>query len=349
MICTALISTVIMSTTVAILIIPMVFAILSLLSDNGIKFSTKFKVMLLLGVAFSSSIGSITTLIASPPNLMYAEIVNELFGKTITFGTWSSVAAPLAITMLMISIIYFTGKVRKEQMDETLIRKIIVTEKEKLGKMTREQKASLIILLLVLILMFAAPYWAGDDSYLETAVIAIFGGVSLFVIPKNRTEKFLNWSDVQKVPLGVLFILGAGISLSLAFTTSGLADYLGTKLSALSILPFPVIVILIVSITMIIGNTMSNTATAAIFIPVVASMAALNHWPPLPFLAGITLSSSLAFLLPMGTPPNALVYEQGKIQIKEMIKNGIVLTIIAIIMISVFTIFLYPLLLPEIS
>lgn len=280
---------------------------------------------------------------------MYAEIVNELFGKTITFGTWSSVAAPLAITMLIISIIYFTGKVRKEQMDETLIRKIIVTEKEKLGKMTREQKASLIILLLVLILMFAAPYWAGDDSYLETAVIAIFGGVSLFVIPKNRTEKFLNWSDVQKVPLGVLFILGAGISLSLAFTTSGLADYLGTKLSALSILPFPVIVILIVSITMIIGNTMSNTATAAIFIPVVASMAALNHWPPLPFLAGITLSSSLAFLLPMGTPPNALVYEQGRIQIKEMIKNGIVLTIIAIIMISVFTIFLYPLLLPEIS
>jgi sodium-dependent dicarboxylate transporter 2/3/5 len=197
--------------------------------------------------------------------------------------------------------------------------------------------------------MFAAPYWAGDDSYLETAVIAIFGGVSLFVIPKNRTEKFLNWSDVQKVPLGVLFILGAGLSLSLAFTTSGLADYLGTKLSALSILPFPVIVILIVSITMIIGNTMSNTATAAIFIPVVASMAALNHWSPLPFLAGITLSSSLAFLLPMGTPPNALVYEQGKIQIKEMIKNGIVLTIIAIIMISVFTIFLYPLLLPEIS
>jgi sodium-dependent dicarboxylate transporter 2/3/5 len=348
MICTALISTVIMSTTVAILIIPMVFAILSLLSDNGIKFSTKFKVMLLLGVAFSSSIGSITTLIASPPNLMYAEIVNELFGKTITFGTWSSVAAPLTITMLTISIIYFTSKVRKEQMDETLIRKIIVTEKEKLGKMTREQKASLIILLSVLILMFAAPYWAGD-SYLETAVIAIFGGVSLFVIPKNRTEKFLNWSDVQKVPLGVLFILGAGISLSLAFTTSGLADYLGTKLSALSILPFPVIVILIVSITMILGNTMSNTATAAIFIPVVASMAALNHWSPLPILAGITLSSSLAFLLPMGTPPNALVYEQGKIQIKEMIKNGIVLTIIAIIMISVFTIFLYPLLLPEIS
>ena len=194
---------------------------------------------------------------------MYAEIVNELFGKTITFGTWSSVAAPLAITMLMISIIYFTSKVRKEQMDETLIRKIIVTEKEKLGKMTREQKASLIILLLVLILMFALHIGLVSDSYLETAVIAIFGGVSLFVIPKNRTEKFLNWSDVQKVPLGVLFILGAGLSLSLAFTTSGLADYLGTKLSALSILPFPVIVILIVSITMIIGNTMSNTATGS--------------------------------------------------------------------------------------
>ena len=251
--------------------------------------------------------------------------------------------------MLMISIIYFTSQVRKEQMDEMLIKKIIVAEKEKLGKITGEQKASLIILLFVLVLMYAAPYWAGDNSYIETAVIAILGGVSLFVIPKNRTEQFLNWSDVQKVPLGVLFILSAGISLSLAFTTSGLADYLGTKLSVLSILPFPVIVIIIVSITMIIGNTMSNTATAAIFIPVVASMASINHWPPLPFLAAITLSSSLAFLLPMGTPPNALVYEKGKIQINEMIKNGIVLTVFAIIMISVFTIFLYPLLLPDIS
>ena len=154
--------------------------------------------MLLLGVAFSSSIGSITTLIASPPNLIYAEIVNELFHKTITFGTWSSVAAPLAITMLMISIIYFTSQVRKEQMDEMLIKKIIVAEKEKLGKITGEQKTSLIILIFVLVLMFAAPYWAGDDSYIETAVIAILGGVSLFVIPKNRTEKFLNWSDVLK-------------------------------------------------------------------------------------------------------------------------------------------------------
>ncbi|MDF0682216.1 MAG: anion permease [Candidatus Nitrosocosmicus sp.] len=96
-----------------------------------------------------------------------------------------------------------------------------------------------------------------------------------------------------------MFILGAGF-LSLAFTTSGLADYLGTKLSVLSILPFPAIVIIIVSITMIIGNTMSNTATAAIFIPVVASMAAINQWPPLPFLAAITLSSSLCVPLANG-------------------------------------------------
>jgi sodium-dependent dicarboxylate transporter 2/3/5 len=350
MICTALISTVIMSTTVAILILPMAFAILSSLSDNGIKISTKFKVTLLLGIAFSSSIGSVTTLIASPPNLMYAEIVNDLFAKTITFSTWSAVGAPLALTMLLISILFFTGKVRKEQMDESLIRKIIAAEKEKIGKTTTEQKVSVTILLLVLFLMFAAPIWAGEDSYLETSVIAISGGISLFVIPKTQTEKFLNWSDVQKIPLGVLFILGAGLALSVAFTSSGLADYLGNKFSVVDdVLPFPIIVILIVSITMIIGNTMSNTATAAIFIPIVASMAGLNQWSPLPILAGITLSASLAFLLPMGTPPNALVYEKGKVEIKEMIKSGAVLTIIAIIVISLFTIFLYPLILPEVS
>jgi len=107
MICTALISTVIMSTTVAILVIPMAFAVLSSLSENGVQVSRKFKVTLLLGIAFSSSIGSVTTLIASPPNLMYAEIVNELFAKTITFGNWSSVGAPLAVTMLLISIVFY--------------------------------------------------------------------------------------------------------------------------------------------------------------------------------------------------------------------------------------------------
>ena len=349
MIFSALISTVIMSTTVAILLIPMAFAVLSSLSENGVKFSSKFKTTLLLGIAFSCSIGSVTTLIASPPNLIYAEVVNDLFAKTITFGNWSSVGAPLAITMLLISIIFMTSKVSKEKMDETLIRKIIAAEKEKIGKITREQSVSLIILLLVLFLMFAAPAWAGEDSYVETAVIAILGGISLFVIPKTRTEKFLRWTDVQKIPLGVLFILGGGLALSLAFTSSGLADYVGSKLSVINVLPFPIVVILIVSVTMIISNTMSNSATAAIFIPIVASMAALNNWPPLPILAGITLSCSLAFLLPMGTPPNALVYEQGKVQTKEMVKNGIVLTILGIITISLFTIFLYPLLLPEIS
>jgi solute carrier family 13 (sodium-dependent dicarboxylate transporter), member 2/3/5 len=139
MICTALISTVIMSTTVAILVIPMAFAVLSSLSENGVKVSRKFKVTLLLGIAFSSSIGSVTTLIASPPNLMFAEIVNDLFAKTITFGNWSSVGAPLAVTMLLISILFFTSKVRKEQMDEALIRKIITAEKEKIGKITRNK------------------------------------------------------------------------------------------------------------------------------------------------------------------------------------------------------------------
>ena len=156
MIFSTLISTVIMSTTVAILLIPMAFAVLSSLSENGVKFSAKFKVTLLLGIAFSSSIGSVTTLVASPPNLMYAEIVNDLFAKTITFGNWSLVGGPLAITMLLISLLFFTSKVSKEQIDETLIRKIIATEKEKMGKITREQSVSLTILLLVLFLMFGS-------------------------------------------------------------------------------------------------------------------------------------------------------------------------------------------------
>ena len=103
--------------------------------------------------------------------------------------------------MLLISLIFLTSKVSKEKMDETLIRKIIATEKQKIGKITREQSVSLIILLLVLFLMFATPAWAGEDSYVETAVIAILGGISLFVIPKTRTEKFPSIAHFRALPL----------------------------------------------------------------------------------------------------------------------------------------------------
>ena len=161
----------------------------------------------------------------------------------------------------------------------------------------------------------------------------------------RKSKSLLDWAEVERLPFGLLFLLGGGLALSLAFVESGLANWIANSLSFLSIFPFEIIVILIIGLIMFMSNVKSNTSTAAIFIPIVANMAILNNCSPLPILFGITVATSFAFLLFMGAPPNALVYEKGNILIKDMFVNGIVLNFIAIALISIFTIFISQLLL----
>lgn len=345
MISTAVISTVIMSTTVVLIMLPISFVVLNALSKHNLSVSPKFKLALMLGMAYSSSIGSVSTLIGAPPNLIFAGAVNELFSHTVTFGEWSSIGVPLSVIMLTITSWYITKGISKESINENDIKKIIFLESERIGKIRKQQVVVLGVLLLVLMLMFTSPIWLPTDSFITNSVIAVLGGLSLFALPATRSQGLLEWAEVERLPFGILFLLGGGLALALAFVNSGLATWIANSLSFVSFLPFEVTVILVVSIIMFMSNVKSNTSTAAIFIPIVANMAILNHWSPLPILFGITIASSFAFLLPMGTPPNALVYDKGKVTIKEMFKSGIILNFISIALISFFTIFISPLIL----
>jgi solute carrier family 13 (sodium-dependent dicarboxylate transporter), member 2/3/5 len=358
MISTALLSTVIMSTTVVLIILPIAFVILNDLNKNNLKVSTRFRTILLLAIAYSSSIGSISTLIGAPPNLLYAGIIKDLFNHTVTFVEWSSLAMPLSVMMLVIAYFYMSRTLGEDEISiskiiegesknksknvlfEQEFRKIVTNEKQKIGKVTYQQITVVGVLLLVLVLMFTSPIWLPPDTFITNSVIAILGGISLFAIPMRRSKSLLDWAEVERLPFGLLFLLGGGLALSLAFVESGLANWIANSLLFISIFPFEIIVILIIGLIMFMSNVKSNTSTAAIFIPIVANMALLSNWSPLPILFGITVASSFAFLLPMGTPPNALVYEKGKISIKDMFVNGIVLNFIAIALISIFTIFI---------
>ncbi len=364
MISTALLSTVIMSTTVVLIMLPIAFVILNDLNKNNLKVSIRFRTILLLAIAYSSSIGSISTLIGAPPNLLYAGTIKELFNHTVTFAEWSSLAMPLSITMLVIAYFYMSRLIGSDNeisdskiiieeekevqsknktrnlLFEQEFRKIITNEKQKIGKITHQQIIVVGVLILVLLLMFTSPMWLPTDTLITNSVIAILGGISLFAIPMRKSKSLLDWAEVERLPFGLLFLLGGGLALSLAFVESGLANWIANSLSFMNIFPFEIIVILIIGLVMFMSNVKSNTSTAAIFIPIVANMAILNNWSPLPILFGITVATSFAFLLPMGTPPNALVYEKGNISIKDMFVNGIVLNFIAIALISIFTIFI---------
>ena len=340
MITTSLMSTVVMSTTVVLILLPVASVILTALSKSEFGNSIKFKTVFVLAIAYSSSIGSAATLIGAPPNLLYAATVSEVFGHTVTFAEWSMLGAPLSASMLLLCGLFLTSRVSGFTAGtSTEIKSVLLLEKSKIAPITNEQKTVLGVMLGVLALMFTSPMWNPEGSYVTNSVIAILGGISLFILPKTKKENLMNWAGVAKLPYGLLFLLGGGFALSLAFVNSGLADWIASYLSFVNDYPFEVVVVLLVSMILFLTNVKSNTATAAIFIPIVGTMALLNDWSPLPILFGITIATSFAFLLPMGTPPNALVYENAKITIKEMAKNGIVLNFIAIALVSLFTIF----------
>ncbi len=340
MITTALLSTVVMSTTVVLILLPVASVILTSLSQSNFVTSKKFKTIFMLSIAYSSSIGSVSTLIGSPPNLLYAATLKEAFQHTVTFGEWSVLGVPLSVSMLLLCGLYMSSKVGKSTAEtDSKIKQALMLEKSKLPKMTREQKTVLAVLLGVLALMFTGPLWLPQDTLVTNSVIAILGGISLFVLPKTRSESLMDWAGIQKLPYGLLFLLGGGFALALAFVDSGLANWIASSFSFVGNYPFELVVVLLVSMIMLLTNVKSNTATAAIFIPIVGTMAVLNQWPSLPILFAITVATSFAFLLPMGTPPNALIYEKAQISIKEMVKHGMVLNVMAIALISIFTIF----------
>lgn len=348
MISTAIISMAIMSTTAVLIMLPIAFVILRAIQESSVKISRGFTIALMLGIAYASSIGSVATLIGAPPNLLYAGTVAELFNHTVTFAEWSILGAPLAVIMLVSCGFFMVRKVRSEHDSYQLIEETLLQEKAKVGKITREQITVLAVLIGVLVLMFTTPLWLPDGTFITNSVIAVIGGISLFILPKSRSEGLLDWIGVEKLPFGLLFLLGGGLALSLAFIHSGLASWLAESLSFIAMMPFEMVIVVVVFLIMLISNVKSNTAAAAIFIPVVANMAIINDWPALPILFAITVATSFAFLLPMGTPPNALVYERAKITSKEMFKNGIVLNMVSIVLITAFTIFVTPHVLPDI-
>ncbi len=349
-IASAMMSTVVMSTTTVLIMLPITFVIIRALSNSNITLGRGFTIALMLGIAYGSSVGSVFTLVGAPPNLIYAGTVNELFGHVVTFGEWSILGAPLGATMLAATGIFMTRKIGQESPElRKTIREVLLTEKAKTGKTTLHQITVLAVLVSVLVLMFTAPYFIPAGTFITNSVIAIIGGISLFVIPSTRSERLLDWAGVEKLPFGLLFLLGGGLALSLAFINSGLAEWLAGALSFIKVLPFEVVIVIVVSMVMFLSNVKSNTATAAIFIPVIANMAIINNWSPLPVMLAITIASSFAFLLPMGTPPNALVYERAKITMREMFTYGIVLNMISIALITLFTIIISPMVLPHLG
>jgi sodium-dependent dicarboxylate transporter 2/3/5 len=360
MLATALLSMWISNTATTMMMLPIALAIISQISPN--KTSEKFTRQkgnlgksLMLAIAYSASIGGITTLIGTPPNLVFVGILKSNFpgAPDISFIQWMLFALPFAIIFLPIAWFYlvyiaFPIKIEDKNLEQkTLIKQEIV----KLGHISQQELKILIIFIVTALLWifradinlgsFRIPGWSGFfglTEFVNDSTVAIIMAILTFIIPagKNESSKsqfLMDWTCVKKIPWGILLLFGGGFALADGFQQSGLTEWLGIQLSALRDCPPLVIIAAICVITTFTTEFTSNTAMATTLLPIIAGLAVALELNPLILMLPATISSSTAFMLPVATPPNAIIFGSGLIQIKDMARIGFFMNIIGLILV----------------
>ncbi len=349
MLATGFLSMWISNTATTVMMIPIGMAIISQLKDNPQMDSADtqtFGKMLMLSIAYSASIGGLATLIGTPPNLVLAGIIKEQYEVEITFATWMMFGLPVSVIMLAICWKYltnyaFTIKTTVFPGGKAEIKKQLIA----LGKVSYEERAVFAVFILT------AFAWISRSFLLERfivglddTIIAVAAGLVLFVIPSSneKDRALLTWEEAVKLPWGILLLFGGGLALAEAFKASGLAVWIGSQLSLLDgVMLILVLLILIASINFLTEIT-SNLATTAMILPILASLSIAINVHPYILMVGATLAASCAFMLPVATPPNAVVFGSGYLKIYDIVKAGIWLNILSIILLTLMVYFLLP-------
>ncbi|WP_193070669.1 MULTISPECIES: SLC13 family permease [unclassified Brevibacterium] len=306
--------------------------------DTGLDAVVKsnFGTALMLGIAYSASIGSLGTIIGTPPNLFLVGYLKENHDISIGFAQWMIVGVPLAIVMMVIAWFLLVKVLFKPEIDEIPGgRELIRDELKKLGPMSTGEK------LVLGMFVLAAASWISlplifDEPPISDEGIAMVIGLLLFLIPggANRGVRLLDWDTAEKLPWGVLLLFGGGLALSAQFSSSGLTEWIGKSTSGLGVLPTVFVVAIFAAIILFLTELTSNTATAATFVPVVGGVAMGLDLDPLLLTIPVALAATCAFMLPVATPPNAVAYGSGYVTVAQMVKGGLWLNVIGIVLIT---------------
>lgn len=310
----------------------------------------KFSKALIFGVGYGGTIGGLGTLIGTPPNIILAAIVNELFGVEITFASWMMFAFPVVVVLLFIGWIMLTRFIYPIKFSNLPGGKaLIAKEKAALGKITFEEKAVLGVFLFAAFFWITRSFlWQGQILAIpgiNDTMIAIFAAILLFLIPSpNKGGCLLGWDVAKDVPWGILLLFGGGLAIAAGFSSSGLAIWIGGQMSVLEGVNFLLVILLAAGMVLFLTEITSNTATATMILPVLASLALALNIHPFVLMVPAAMAANCAFMLPVGTPPNAIIFATGKIKIIEMVRNGFWLNIIALLLIVAAVYFLMPIL-----
>lgn len=337
------------NTATVLMIIPICIAITDDLPDSPNIDYSPFKKALLLAIAYAASIGGVATLIGTPPNIILTSILSETEHISISFAKWMTFAVPTTLILLILCwllLVYGIFKVNKIHIniDKRYIEKRIA----ELGKMSNREKRVLIIFSLIAFLWIFRGLVPIDffQKTLSDTTIAIAGAVTMFLVSSGTTkgETLLTWEKANRLPWNILLLSGGGIALSNGFKNSGLSDYMAASFDSMTGLNPVLLLIIIVTAVVFLTEIMSNTATATLLIPIAITLSNVIGVPPLSIVIPITMATSFAFMLPVATPPNAIVFGHGYLKITDMVKAGFWLNIISIIVLVLMSTYLLPLL-----
>jgi solute carrier family 13 (sodium-dependent dicarboxylate transporter), member 2/3/5 len=329
------------NTATAALMLPIGISVLVLLEDQGVTEAEgrNFSLALLLGIAFAANIGGMATLIGTPPNALLAGYLSDHHGISIGFVQWMAVGLPVALTLLVacwwvLCRLAFPLSHRHIAGIDTLIRQ----QHESLGPISGPERRVAVVFTAVALAWLTRPLLDTliPGLSLTDPGIAILGALALFLIPAGggRGENLLDWDATRQLPWGVLVLVGGGLSLGAAIGSSGLSEVVATALGGLSGWPVWIVVSMVALTAMLLSHVTSNTATAATLLPLAAALAVTLGEHALLLTVPVALAASCAFMLPVATPPNAIVFGSGRISVPDMVHAGWRLSLLALVVVT---------------
>ena len=351
MLASAVISMWVMNTSTTMMLLPIAVSIIGVIHKTvgGLDDAAKedFQYSLLLGVAYGATIGGMATLVGTAPNAMLAAFMQETYGTEIDFSSWMLVGLPLSAMLLPFAWVVLTRvafKVDFKTSDEG--KAVLRRMKEELGAITVPEIRVAIVFVLMAATWVLRPLLVKLPglSALDDSGIAMAGGIALFLIPSGDKSDpiLLRWTYAERLPWSVLILFGGGLTLASAVTRTGLAEWLGGSLQTIGALPLFALVILAATMIIFLTELTSNIATTATFLPVVGAIAIESGYDPIVLAVPVTFAASCAFMLPVATPPNAIVFGSGMLTIPKMVRAGMMLNMVGIVLVSLVAIFLAP-------
>ncbi len=348
MVATAFLSMWISNTATAVMMLPIGMAIITQLKDNPKTKADEnliFGKALMLAIAYSATIGGIATLIGTPPNLVLAAMVQEVYGYEITFSQWIIFGLPISIILLLICWKYLTSHAFTfEQKSFPGGKEELHRQLQALGKISYEEKLVLTVFVLTALAWISRSFLNQFAPALDDTIIAVCAAVLLFVLPASSNEKraLINWEEAVRLPWGILLLFGGGLALADGFKSSGLAVFIGQQLTLLDGASLIVLLLVVIAAVNFLTEITSNIATTAMVLPVLAPLALVVGVHPFSLMVGAAVAASCAFMLPVATPPNAVVFASGYLEIPDMVRTGFWLNLISIVCLTLIIYFVLP-------